>query len=50
MNEMDGSKVKEWKVRQVLKKDLGMSYRRLTSISVATNTVQNLILRQRYAL
>ena len=41
-----GGNIKKHQVIQVLKEDLGMSYRRIKPISIHANSPKNLVLRQ----
>ena len=41
---------KETVIRSVMKKDLGMRYRKILSVSSTGNTPKNLVLRQQFAL
>ena len=47
-NELD-ILVKKHEVLEVLKKDCGMSYRRIKPISIHANSPKNLVLRQQFA-
>ena len=48
-NELD-ILVKKHQVLEVLKKDCGMSYRRIKPISLHANSPKNLVLRQQFAM
>ena len=41
---------KEHQVRKIMKKNLGLSYKKIKEIGVHTNSIKNLVLRQRFAI
>jgi hypothetical protein len=43
-------KTTEQEVRDVMKRELGMSYRKIKQVSLHSNSEKNLVLRQRWAL
>jgi len=43
-------KVSEQEIREIMKRDLGMRYRKVLPVSIHGNSERNLVLRQQYAL
>ena len=50
VNESIGIEVKPREVRNVLKQDFNMSYRKIKEVSTHVNSEKNLVLRQRFAM
>lgn len=50
VNELAEAPVTEQLVRSVMKEELGMSYRKIKTVSLHSNSEKNLVLRQRWAI
>ena len=50
LKEKVNAKVKSPLVREIMKKTLGMSYRKIKPMSLHANSEKNLVLRQRFAM
>jgi hypothetical protein len=50
LSEKTGQEHKEHLVRDVMKQDLGMKYAKIKTVSLHSNSVINLVLRQRFAI
>ncbi len=50
ITERHGVEFKDWKVRQVMKSEMGMSFKKVVPIAWRANSDRNLILRQQFAL
>lgn len=50
MSEAENIKSTVAEVRSVMKEELGMSYRKIVTVSLHSNSEKNLVLRQRWAM
>ena len=50
LKENTGIEAKESEIREIMREDLGMRYRKVKPVSIHGNSDKNLILRQQFAL